>query len=212
MATESTPTLNATVRNATGKGIARRLRAEGLIPAICYGRSVESISLAINPTEFEKITETATELNTVFELELDNGEKVSNVMLRDYQVDPLRRVVTHADLVVVSPEEPLKVRVPISATGKAKGVAMGGRLRFIKPFVEVFAKPFEVPSEIVVDVTNLTVEGAIMASELELPEGVEPAYKMDHALVRIQMPRKKAVVGLPEVAMVDEDEEEDEEE
>ena len=191
MATETTPTVNATVRTETGKGVARRLRAEGLIPAVCYGRGLDNISLSIDPEEFEKVTSRPQELNTVFSIALDSGDTVDNVMLRDYQVDPVRRMLTHADLVVVKTDEPLKVRVPIRTTGKAAGVAMGGRLRFIHPYVEVWALPLHIPDAITVDVTDLTPEGAIMAGELDYPEGVEPAYKVDHALVRIQMPRAK---------------------
>lgn len=212
MATQSTPTLNATVRTGSGKGVARRLRAEGLIPAICYGQSVKDLSLSINPDEFDKITGEPTALNTVFDLELDNGDTVNNVMVRDYQVDPLRREVIHADLVVVNPDEAIKMRIPIAATGKAKGVAMGGRLRFIQPTVELFVRPNDVPTEITVDVTNLTVEGAIMAGDLVLPEGVAPAYKMDHAIIRIQMPRTKKIIDVPVGDDLDDEDEEESEE
>lgn len=191
MASKNKPTLNATVRAESGKGVARKLRAQGLIPAICYGTNTENISLAMDPAEFDKIMDTKRQINSVFNVALDNGTTVENVMLRDYQFDPIRRVVIHADLVVVDMDTPVQVSVPIEPTGRAKGVRMGGRLRVIQPVVKVAARPDDIPEEIVVDVTELAPDGAIMASELSYPEGVEPAYKMDYALLRIQMPRKK---------------------
>ncbi|TXD36812.1 50S ribosomal protein L25 [Lujinxingia vulgaris] len=191
MASKNKPTLNATVRAESGKGVARKLRAQGLIPAICYGTNTENISLAMDPAEFDKIMDTKRQINSVFNVALDNGTTVENVMLRDYQFDPIRRVVIHADLVVVDMDTPVQVSVPIEPTGRAKGVRMGGRLRVIQPVVKVAARPDDIPEEIVVDVTELAPDGAIMASELTYPEGVEPAYKMDYALLRIQMPRKK---------------------
>ncbi|RDV39787.1 50S ribosomal protein L25 [Bradymonadaceae bacterium TMQ3] len=191
MASNTKPTLNATVRAESGKGVARKLRAQGLIPAICYGTNTENISLAMDPAEFDKIMDTKRQINSVFHIALDNGTTVENVMLRDYQFDPIRRVVIHADLVVVDMNTPVQVSVPIEPTGRAKGVRMGGRLRVIQPVVKIAACPDDIPEEIVVDVTELAPDGAIMASELTYPEGVEPAYKMDYALLRIQMPRKK---------------------
>lgn len=195
MATEGTPTLNATVREGTGKGVARKLRAQGMIPAICYGAGIENISISIDPDEFDKIKERPKEINTVFDVALDNGKKVENVMLRNYQVDPVRRKVIHADLISVNMEEPIKVKVPIETRGKAEGVKMGGRLRFIHPHVEVMARPNDIPTSVSVDVSDLSVDGAIRASDLEYPEGVEPFFKVDYAVVRIQMPRAKMVTA-----------------
>jgi len=192
MASKNKPTLNATVRAESGKGVARKLRAQGLIPAICYGTNTENISLAMDPAEFDKIMDTKLAINSVFNIALDNGTTVENAMLRDYQFDPIRRVVTHADLVVVDMDTPVQVSVPIEPTGRAKGVRMGGRLRVIQPVVKIAACPGDIPEEIVVDVTELAPDGVIMAADLTYPEGVEPAYKMNYALVRIAMPRVKA--------------------
>lgn len=195
MATESMPTLEANVREKSGKGVARQTRMKGMIPAICYGRGMENISLSIDPDEFEKLKARPRKVNTLFTLALDNGEKVENVMLRDYQFDPVRRTLTHVDLIAVDMDKPIKTNVPVTTIGRARGVAMGGRLRFIHPDVQIVARPADIPEQITVDVTELAPDGAIMASELDYPEGVEPAFKVDYAMLRIQMPRvRKAKV------------------
>lgn len=193
MASASTPTLNATVRETKGTSNARRLRKQGLVPAVCYGHGIDNVNIAIDPQEFDKLMETPSELNTVFKVDLSDGETLENIMLRDYQVDPVSRLLTHADLVAIDPNEPIRVRVPIDARGEAEGVKVGGRLQLIRREVEVFAPPSDIPQSVSVDVSHLQPDDAIMAFELEYPEGVEPAHKIDYAVIRIQMPREEIV-------------------
>jgi large subunit ribosomal protein L25 len=192
MEMERAPTLQVSRRDATGKGVARKLRAQGLIPAVCYGQVDETMSLTINPEEFAKVQATPWKWNTVFHLEVEGGGKVENVMLNHYQVDPVTRDLLHADLVAVDMSKPIVVTVPIEPTGRAAGVRMGGKLRIIQQQVKVLCRPADIPEVITVDVTDLGPEGAILASQLPFPEGVEPGFKSDHALMRIQMPRRVA--------------------
>lgn len=191
MASNQSPTLNATVRQAGGKGAAKRVRREGLVPAVCYGFDTENLTIAVDPLEFDKIVEQPTGLNTPVTLELDDGQKVENVLLRDYQIDPVKRNLTHADFVAVDPNEPLRVKVPLKTEGESEGEKIGGRVHLIRREVEVLALPGKIPEALVVDVTGLGPEDAIMADDLEYPEDVEPAHTVDYALVRIQMPRAK---------------------
>ncbi len=196
MAAESKLTLNATLRDKTGSPEARRMRKRGLVPAVCYGHGIdENLSLAVDPKEFDKITEQPNELNTVFGLEVEGSDSVEHVMLRDYQVDPVKRTLTHADFVAVDPEAPLKVIVPINAEGEAPGVKEGGRLHFIRRGVEVFAAPAHIPEMLTVEVSHLGPDDAVTADEIDYPEGVEPAHDIDYAVVRVQMPREEIVVG-----------------
>ena len=194
MATQGTPTLQASRRDAKGTAQARRVRKEGLVPAVCYGHGIEeNLNIALDPKEFDKLLEQPRELNTVFEVALDDGEKLENIMLRDWQVEPMSRQLMHADFVAIDPEQPLRVQVPIKPEGEAEGVKIGGRLHLIRRTVEVFAPPTEIPESISVDVSHLMPDDAIMADDLEYPEGVEPSHKVDYAIVRIQMPRKEIV-------------------
>lgn len=190
MEIERSPTLQVSRRTATGKGVARKLRASGQIPAVCYGEVDENMPLTISPEEFSKIRATPHGLNTVFHLQFDGGRKVENVMLTHYQVDPVTRELLHADLIAVDMNKPIVVTVPIEATGRAAGVRMGGKLRIIQPDVKVLCRPGDIPELITVDVTDLGPEGSILASQLPYPEGVEPGFKGDHALMNIVMPRR----------------------
>lgn len=206
MAATSTPTLNATLRDTEGTRDAKRLRKAGMVPGICYGHGVdENISIAVDPKEFDKLTEQPKRLNTVFNIELDNGNVLENVMLRDWQVAPMSRKLMHADLVVVDPDKPIRAKIPLAAEGEAEGVKMGGRIHFIRRGVDVIAPPRYLPEVLVANVDGLGPDEAIMADDLVYPENVEPAHSINFAIVRIQMPRKAlkkpgAVTAVAEVA------------
>ncbi len=196
MNAQANSTLVASRRTESGKGAARRLRREGLLPAVCYGRNTDSVSLAISLDNLEEAIDTPRGLNTVFTVELE-GEDASydNVILRDYQVHPVRRDLIHVDLMVVEAGQQIEVRVPIEPVGRARGEKEGGKLRLLYPDVKVMCTPAAIPDVLEVDVSDLGPGGAIMASELDFPEGVEPTFKADFAIARILMPREN-VIGL----------------
>jgi large subunit ribosomal protein L25 len=196
MDAQNNPTLVAERRTESGKGSARRLRRAGLLPAVCYGRNTESVSLAINLENLEDAIDTPKGLNTVFNVELDGEDTAyNNVILRDYQVHPVRRDLLHVDLMVVEEGQQIEVRVPIEPIGRSLGEREGGKLRLLYPDVKVICTPSTIPENIEVDVTELGPGGAIMANELDFPEGVEPSFKVDFAIARILMPREN-VIGL----------------
>lgn len=196
MDAQTNPTLVAERRTESGKGSARRLRRAGLLPAVCYGRNTDAVSLAINLENLEEAIDTPKGLNTVFDVELD-GEDTAyrNVILRDYQVHPVRRDLLHVDLMVVEEGQEIEVSVPIEPVGRSLGEREGGKLRLLYPEIKVICTPSTIPDTIEVDVTELGPGGAIAASELDYPEGVEPSFKVDFAIARILMPREN-VIGL----------------
>jgi large subunit ribosomal protein L25 len=195
MEAQSKPTLDAKVRKGRGKGTARKLRANGQVPAVVYGSDTDSTALSIDLDSLEDVLDTPAGHNTIFELSLDDGTSYEHVILRDYQVHPVKRNLLHVDLLVVDPDQEIEVEVPIEPVGKARGEQEGGQLRFLHPEVKVRCTPMTIPEMLEVDVTDLGPGGAILASEVEYPEGVEPVFKVDFAIARILMPRQN-VIGL----------------
>ncbi len=187
------PTFKAEKRVDSGKGVARKLRAAGKIPAVCYGTD-ETVSLSADPKVLTELLTGPFRTNLVFRLEID-GDVLEDVMVREYQLDPVRRTLLHADFVAVDPNQKLKVTVPVKSTGRAKGVREGGKLRNVRPEVDVFALPNEIPVKIVHDVTGVGLNEVVRASELELPEGVEPAYTNDYSVFSVAAQRKAATFG-----------------
>lgn len=190
--TQEKPSLGALPREATGKGVSRRLRAAGQVPAVCYGVGQGPVTLAVDPNDIIEIFGTARGKNILFDLQVEGAEKIHNVMVKDYQVDPVRRDLLHVDFLVVDIEEPVRVAVPIKPVGVSRGVRQGGILNIVRPDIDVIARPYEIPDVIEVDVTTLEPGQTIQAEDVVLPENVGPAWKANYGLMRVIMPRKKA--------------------
>lgn len=199
MEAQTTPTLLAERRTESGKGSARRLRRAGLLPVACYGRGVDSLTLSINTAALKDALEGPHGLNTVFQVDVDGEDlKYENVILHDYQVEPLSRALLHADLLVVEDDQLIEVDVPITSVGRAKGERSGGRLRMIHPQVRVRCSVLNIPVGIELDVSDMGPNDVKMASDLDYGEGVEPVFVTDFAIARVMMPRQN-VVGLDDV-------------
>jgi large subunit ribosomal protein L25 len=183
-----TMTLQAEVRTESGKGPARRLRASGKIPAVVYGPGIDPTPLTVNPTEILKGLRSKRGRNVAYDLTF--GGKQALVMVRDLEVDPVSRELLHVDFLSVAPEVPVKVSVPLSTTGRAKGVVKGGLLNVTLRTVPLLSPPKLVPEEIVLDVTNLDMGESVVVKDLQLAEGVVCTLPEDRTLVSIQENRR----------------------
>lgn len=166
--------LAVAIREQTGKGAARRLRAVGCIPAVVYGHGKQTVSVTLNAGEFNKLIKTSDAgLNTLFSLTGDACVEGRTVLVKEVQREPVKGTVIHADLFEVELDKLIRVSVPIHTTGTAHGVTLGGLMEHLMREIELDCLPGAIPAEIVVDVTNLEIGDTIHVSELELPEGVE---------------------------------------
>src|SRR5215831_16641641 len=110
-------TLQAKPREGAGKGPARRLRAQGLIPAVVYGRhSKTAQQIDVDPLAIKQAVSAPARLNTLIPLKLDGQEKL--VLLKDFQLDPVSRQRRHADFRTGREGESVKMNVPICLVGK----------------------------------------------------------------------------------------------
>lgn len=199
------PTFNVLKRETTGKGVARKLRMQNLIPGVCYGDNNTAQAVTADPHALFKLLTGAFKTNIVFALDVDGGESVPNVMVRDYQIDPVRRTLLHADFVAVDADKEIKVNVPIKFEGRPVGVKAGGRFETIRDDISIWCKPADIPVNILFKTDALKMEDSVMASGLDLPEGVRPAYKVDYTTCRVSRPRgaveteeETAAVATPE--------------
>lgn len=190
METQNTHVVSATKREATGKGVARKLRAVGQIPAVVYGGGGEATSLQLSPDAITKLFENPKGKNVLFDLDL-GAEQIKNVMVKDYLIHPAKRSLLHVDFFTVDMEKLVKVQVPIEAVGRSKGVAEGGVLSLIRQTVEVYARPADIPVKVEIDVTELVAGQTVTAKDLVLPAGVTPGWRAPYGLLRVVMPRRK---------------------
>lgn len=198
--------LHAKSREAQGKGASRRLRKEGLVPAIIYGAGKEPRMISLDHSKLLRYEMEESFFSSILRLEIDGGEE-ENVLIRDYQRDPVKPKVLHVDLLRVKMSEKLHTTVPLHFLGDdvAPGVKAGGILQRLVTEVEIVCLPSDLPEAIDVDVSALEMGHSVHLSELKAPEGVElfavtqleeadeeHKAEMDLAVVSITAPRAAA--------------------
>jgi large subunit ribosomal protein L25 len=183
-------TLFVTKRNEVGKGAARKIRREGLIPAVLYGREMEPIPLTVNPIDLKKALSTEARENTLLELHVKgDGEEITKIaLLRDVQYDNLTSRPIHFDFQEILMKELITVKVPVEIVGKAPGIQEGGILEEILREIEVECLPASIPNVIEIDVSQLGIGDSIHISDLTLPEGVTVLHDPDETIVTILSP------------------------
>jgi large subunit ribosomal protein L25 len=165
-------TIAAEPRSTRGKNEARRLRAAGSAPAVVYGTGKDAVAVAVNPKEMVRILRSKTGHNTIFHLDIKDGENTP-VMIVDWQRDPVKDTILHIDMKRIDLTVRLVVKVPVHTVGEPEGVKLqGGLHEVITREVEVECLPNEIPDELTIDVSKLTMGQAVRASDLQLPGSV----------------------------------------
>jgi large subunit ribosomal protein L25 len=161
-------TVPAVMRDSRGKNEARRLRVKGLTPAVVYGSGQEVLSISVDPKQILKILHSSTGHNTIFKVAVQDRE-TTPVMIVDWQLDPVKDNLLHADLKRIDLTKRLKVSVPIRTHGDAIGVKQqGGLLEVITREIEIECLPNEIPEHFTVDVSELMMGQAKRASDVPL--------------------------------------------
>ena len=183
--------LRIEIREAAGKGVARKLRAAGRIPGVLYGRSTATVAVSLDPKALRRaLLRSEAGLNTLFELDVAGGGELQGkpVLVRELQRDPVHGEYLHADLLAVDLLQKLQVSVPIHVVGKAHGVELGGILDHSLRELDLLCLPTAIPKEIQVDVTLLEVGQSLHVRDLVLPEGVELRSDPDLSVVSVVVP------------------------
>ncbi len=186
--------ITASVRRGSGKGVARSLRRQGLIPGIMYGRGKESLPISVDPRLFGKATDPQKQWNTLFHVTVQEDGKQSVVepcMVADVQIDSLRQSVIHVDFLRVDPQEEIVRKVPMRVTGRSPGVVMGGRLKIFRRWLRVAAKPAEMPVEVVVDISSVEGGQSLRVKDLTL-DNARVVEAPERRLLTVDMPKVKA--------------------
>jgi len=187
-------TLDVVKRDGRGKNEARRLRAKGRIPGVVYGsrndgKAPEGVPVAVDPKELLRILHSDSGANTLITLKVDGG-RGAQVMVKEYQLDPITHKLLHADFYQLAMDKAIVVTVPIHVTGTPQGVKQqGGLLDFVTRELQVQCLPTDIPERIDVDVTELMMHESVRVRDL----AVNPKWKVlnepDTMLVHVVMPK-----------------------
>lgn len=199
-------TITAEGRPARGKNEARRLRVKGFAPAIVYGVGKDPVAVAVSPKEVNKILHSATGHNTIFKVAIQGGE-TEPVMIVDWQNDPIKGNLLHVDLKRIDLTRRIIVKVPITATGDAKGVKLqGGLLELITREVDIECLPDDIPDKFIIDVGELMIGQSTRAGDLALTGSMSLVSAPEQVLAHVVALRVEEVEAVEEAAAVAEPE------
>ncbi|WDH78001.1 50S ribosomal protein L25/general stress protein Ctc [Microbacterium esteraromaticum] len=168
------------LRTNFGKGFARRLRAEGKIPAVIYGHGTDPVHVALPGHQVSLIIRRA---NALLDLDIEGASQL--VLVKDVQKDPVRQIIEHIDLLVVNKGEKVTVEVPVFLTGESfSGTIVTQDVTTIKLEVEAT----HIPEHVEVSVEGLEEGAHITAGDVTLPEGAALLDDADLLLVAVSVP------------------------
>jgi large subunit ribosomal protein L25 len=169
---------------ATGSPNARRMRREDHIPGVVYGQGMSPIPVTVARRDLRIALSGSAGLNTVLDLQIDG--KTFPAIVKEMQRHPVRRTVAHVDFLQVNLNEEIVVAVPVRLEGEAKAVLQAGGL--VDPAVdtiEVSTTPRNIPDEIVIDITDMTMDTVITLGDIVLPKGVTAVAEADLPIVTV---------------------------
>lgn len=159
-------TIQSHSRDGMGKGFARRLRVRGMIPVAVYGEGQEPAAVAVNSKDLATILRSDSGHNTIFKIALP-GQEPANVIIKDWQVDPVKGRLLHADLMRLSLTSATRVSVSIVMVGEPVGVKIdGGILETELREVMIECLPGDIPERIQADVSQLKIGEHVTVADL----------------------------------------------
>jgi large subunit ribosomal protein L25 len=183
--------LNTNIRTTTGNGPARRLRQAGQIPAVLYGPETESVLLSVNISDIERVLKTGRIGQVLINLVIPNNGETSTktVMVKELQIHPVSRNFLHIDFYEITMDSKIIVNVPVTTTGKSKGVEIGGILQIIRRELEVQCLPLNVPESIEIDITDLEIGDSIHVADIPRQTDVEFLGDENFTVVTVISPK-----------------------
>jgi large subunit ribosomal protein L25 len=179
-------------RSTSGTHEARRMRKQGLVPAVVYGHKEETLSVTVNRDELTKLIR-----HGVRVVDLQSDGKTEKALIRELQWDHLGQEIRHADFARVAADERIKIEVRIELRGTAPGVTAGGVLDQPLHNIEIECLAIAVPESIRVPIGELQIGQAVHVKDLKLPEGVTTAADPDAIVVHVTAPKVEEAPAAP---------------
>ncbi len=202
--------LKAEARSATGKRVAKDLRAKGLIPANVYKQGKGAMSLQIVNNDLAEILRTKAGENVIITLKIsgEGAAKDKTVLIKEIQREPIKDRILHVDFNEISLTEVLKVNVPLTSRGEPVGVKVdGGVLEHVMRELTVECLPTAIPGKIEIDVSELKIGDAIFVKNIKVPEDVKVLNDPELIVMivkapKIEVPKEEVVAASEEPELI----------
>jgi large subunit ribosomal protein L25 len=188
-------TLEVNIRRLRGKGAARSLRREGLVPGVIYGQGKENLALSLHPGELRKATDPERSWNTFYTLTIKESgqpDRVESAVVVDVQADAVRDDIVHVDFMRVDPEQEVVRSVPLRLHGRSVGVFKGGKLKTFRRALKVAAKPRDVPIEIALDITSIDGGESLRMKDVSVDKA-RLVENPEQRILTVEMPKAERV-------------------
>lgn len=188
-------TLEVSVRRSRGKGAARSLRREGLVPGVIYGQGKDNLALSLHPGELRKATDPERSWNTFYTLTIKESgqpDRVESAVVVDVQTDAVRDDIVHVDFMRVDPEQEVVRSVPLRLHGRSVGVFKGGKLKTFRRALKVAAKPRDVPIEIALDITPIDGGESLRMKDVSVDDA-RLVENPEQRILTVEMPKAERV-------------------
>ena len=191
--------IKAAARGRAGKGAARSVRREGLVPGVVYGDKKDPQIISLIYKDVEPHVNTGRFLATLVDLDVDGA--TIRAIPRDVQFDPVKDRITHVDFLRLGKDSRIAVNVPVHFKNQdaAPGIKAGGVLNIVSHYVNLYCPADFIPDEIIVDLTGMQVNSSIHLSGIKLPDRVTSAARDDVTLCAISAQSKEEAA--PETAV-----------
>jgi large subunit ribosomal protein L25 len=160
-------------REGRGTRASRRLRREGLVPGVFYGRGKPPHAICVPERELRRVLTGPGGLHAILDVVLDGQKSARPAVLKDFQQDPLKGRLTHIDLQEVRLDQPIQAQVAVHLMGEPVGVTEGGVLSQVQREINVEALPMEIPEHLELDVTGMAIGDTLRLADLPPREGVK---------------------------------------
>jgi large subunit ribosomal protein L25 len=183
-------TLAAQKRDTRGKGAARKLREGGRVPAVLYGRELETLHVSVSAHEAEHLFRSIPVDNTIVDLKVEGVKEAKQTLVREIQAHPWKNTLVHIDFLRIQQGVAVDVDIPVNLIGTPQGVKDdGGVLEHSIHDLPVRCVPSMIPESIDVDVSHLGLNDVLHVSDLKLPEGVEVRIPGERTICSVAVPR-----------------------
>jgi large subunit ribosomal protein L25 len=187
--------IEAQARVPGGKNVNRRLRVSGKIPSVIYGPGKTPVAVSIDPQILNDILHSDAGRNTIFTINVDSSGQ-NNVMIKDYQLDPVKGSLIHADLMEIAMDRLLHLTVNIELTGEPTGVKLdGGVMDFVSRSIEIECLPADIPDSIIIDVSDLKLNDYVRVKNIQVGPGIKILSDPDIVIVTVIPPARDTVAA-----------------